>query len=100
MVELIDAGESRTTKLKRDVRKILGLAGEARAEIDFKGSPKARALQAIDWYQDRTACGHCASHPETSFSTRVRVQTEQRGVAAGTAEFLRLWRARTAGRLV
>ena len=100
MVELIDAGESRTTKLKRDVKKLLGLAREARAEIEFKGSPRARALQAISWYQDRTACQHCVDHPETSFSTRVLARTEQRGVGAGAAEFLRLWRARTSGRLV
>lgn len=104
MVELIIPTESKSTKLKRDVKKLLGLRRKAIAELkasgQWKGSPKARLLALTEWYQAQNNCGHCEKYPETSFSTRVHRATEERGITAGTSEFLRLWRARTNGQLV
>lgn len=104
MVEMIDYGTSRTTKLKRDIKKLLRLRREAVADLkaagQWRGGARTRGLALINWYQAQNNCGHCVNHPNTSFSTRVHRATEQRGVLAGAREFVRLWARRTQGHLV
>lgn len=88
MVEFIDYGESRTTKIVRDVKKFLRVHRETGP---VSGTPKQRLLARIGRYQETNVCGVCETMPEHSFSHQVREATERRGALAGYLKFGRLW---------
>jgi hypothetical protein len=92
MVEFIDYGESRTTKIKRDIKKFLRVHRETGP---VSGTPKQRLLARINRYQERNVCGVCVKTPKHSFSHQVREVTERRGALAGYLKFGRLWAQRS-----
>jgi len=88
MVEFIDYGESRSTKIARDVKKFLRVHRETGP---VSGTPKQRLLARIGRYQEMNVCGVCEKTPEHSFSHQVRATTERHGAVAGYLKFGRLW---------
>lgn len=103
MVEFLLVGESRTSKIRRDLANMRRIFTEGRADLrtagKWTGGPAGRLLALIGWHQAHNGdCATCADHPERSFSHRVAAVTGRYGAAAGAAATVGLMVVRTARR--